>query len=73
MKYDYAEQDGDICIEFHDQGSEYCCAIGRYWRGVFEWLGKDFKFHRFQGKKVLFTWESAVKIVGKLSMKDWTE
>ena len=63
---DYKHKDGDLCIEFHDQPSPYRYAVGRWNKGLFEWMGKDFKFHRYQGMKVLFTWESAVNIVRRL-------
>ena len=63
---EYREQEGDICIEFHDHNGESLYAVGRWHKGLYEWVGRDFRLHRFQGNKVLFTWQSALKIVSRL-------
>jgi len=56
---------GDIVIDFLNLPSEYTYAVGVFNKGIFEWIGKDLKPHRYQGSKCAFKWESALKIVRK--------
>jgi len=70
MKDEYRENEGDVCIEFHERDGKFLCAVGRWHKGLFEWVGKDLCLHRYQGHKVLFSYEAALKIIAKISEKE---
>jgi len=62
-------QEGDVVIDIlaGRDWTEYKYCVGQYHRGLVEWVGKDLKTHRYQGLKVVFNWESALKLVRKLT------